>query len=319
VAGLLASACGDPVEQSRTEPDLGKVGIDCVSGCIEKDSFPNAPGVYLTTAVTPTKCFNGSYTDRDQDGVGDRCENDIAVAFVPTFRYQASDDVSRESYWAANRLGTTQTIRVLYMLGYYYDFGVQEGYTSCKLSSLGEILAECDGHHGDSEHVLVTVYYEPDTKHWVIDRLQLSHHGGYITGNRGTNEYPMGIQYALKKLGRNAIIWVADGKHANYPSQAACDAGNGGGFLVDLVFSYDTCEGNNSFFTFTAPASRNVGSGRVRLIDCVLSQNPFYQDPPHPQECFWSNALFTGWQIDQTTWATGYRKPLDDWGYTFGF
>ncbi|HEY8197321.1 MAG TPA: hypothetical protein VIG04_10100 [Gemmatimonadales bacterium] len=268
--------------------------------------------MFLTSAVTPFKCFATGptkYTDRDQDGVGDRCENDIAARFVPTFRYSDNDDIGHESYWAANRVGTTNYIRVLYMINYYFDEGVQQNYTLCTLTSLWQTLGECDGHHGDSEHVALTVFYDLATEHWVVNTIHLSHHTNYLIGQPTSQSYPTGILY--NKPGLGPVIWVAEGKHANYPSQATCEAGTGGGFLIDAIFSYDTCGNNNSFFTLTAPASRNVGSARVRSIDCVLSQNPFYQDPPHPQECFWSNAKFTGWQLDQTTWATGNRKALD--------
>jgi hypothetical protein len=318
LAMFLLEGCGDTVvEPSSPEARGGRVGTDCVAGCLDPDPDVTYPGVFLSTAVTPAKCFANPttgvmlYTDRDQDKVGDRCENDIAAAFVPTFRHSASDNVGHESYWAVNRVGTTSYIRVLYMIGYYFDDGVQEGYSGCKLVSLWQLLGECDGHHGDSEHVAFTVYYHAKTGHWLIHSMHLSHHGGYLLGTRSSLPYPSGIQYTL--LGARPIIWVADGKHANYPSQAACDAGTGGGFLVDAIFSFDTCEGNNGFFTLTAPGSRNVGSARVRLIDCVASTNQFYAT--NPKECFWSSARFIGWQLDRTTWATGYRKALDYFTY----
>jgi hypothetical protein len=159
--------------------------------------------------------------------------------------------------------------------------------------------------------VALTIYYHAKSAHWLVHSIHLSHHGGYLLGTRSTLPYPSGIQWS--KLGARPIIWVASGKHANYPSQGACDAGTGGGFLLDVIFSFDSCEGNNAFFSLSAPASRNVGSARVRMIDCVKSQNLFYQD--NDQECFWSSARFTGWQLDRTTWATGYRAALDYFSY----
>lgn len=221
--------------------------------------------------------------------------------------------MGRESYWAANRVPNTNLVRVIYLLGYYFDLGVQEGYTSCKLSSIAELASDCDGHHGDSEHVVSTLAYNSTTKHWVAQRLGLSHHNGYITATPGPKGYPSG--FAWSRLGASPIIWVANGKHANYPSQQACNDGNGGGYLVDLVFSYDTCNGNDSFFYLDNWANRNIGSSQVHLINCVLSQNQFYQDPPHPEECFWTADRFTGWQLDQTTSAQGYRTPLQTFGY----
>lgn len=108
---------------------------------------------------------------------------------------------------------------------------------------------------------------------------------------------------------------MANGKHANYPSQTACDAGNGGPYLVQIVFSYDTCEGNNSFLSATVGANRNLGSSQVKFLDCVASTFPFYQDPPHPNECFWTGTKFVGWQIDQTTYSSPYKTVLSKFGY----
>jgi hypothetical protein len=90
-------------------------------------------------------------------------------------------------------------------------------------------------------------------------------------GRKGTHS-----GFAWETVGAKPIIWVARGKHANYPSQQACNDGNGGGYLVDLVFSYDTFNGNDSFFYLSnMGATRNIGSSQIRLINCLSSQNTF--------------------------------------------
>lgn len=81
---LAFSACNDPFESPSSNPEFG---VTCQLGCTEADPNPTAPGVFLTSAVTPGMCFSGEYTDRDSDGVGDRCENDLARAFAPVFRF----------------------------------------------------------------------------------------------------------------------------------------------------------------------------------------------------------------------------------------
>jgi hypothetical protein len=202
------------------------------------------------------------------------------------------------------------------LLGYYFDLGVQgsNNYAACKLVSFWNLLGDCDGHHGDSEHVVLTIYYNPSTRHWLLEQEALSHHFGYIQVTPAkVLGYP-NIQYA-GRLGTAPLIWVAQGKHANYTNQQACEDGNGGGYLVDLVFSFDTCGGNNSFFTPTAGGNRNIGSQQRQLINCVASQNPFYQNPPRLPECFWSAPKFFGWQLDHTTSSDGYIIHLRRWGF----
>jgi hypothetical protein len=263
--------------------------------------------------VNPTNCFTVG-TDTDQDGLSDRCENDISLAFAPLMRYNQGDDVGREGYWAAKRQG--DMVRVIYFFGYYFDLGVvnHNDYTACKLSSIGGILASCDGHHGDSEHVVLDIYYNSTTRHWILSYAALSHHSGYIQATKPKLAPYPALQWG-GRIGSAPLIWVALGKHANYPTQAACDAGNGGGFLVDLIFSYDTCGGNNSFFTAPTGGQRNLGSQQRQLRNCIASENPFYQVPPRDKECFWTANKFYGWQLDKSTSSTGHIAHLRRWGF----
>jgi hypothetical protein len=312
LSGLLASACSDPTDLAHDQPDLRKdrVGPACLPGCTDTDPNPTYPGVYLSSFVNPEECRVG--TDEDLDRLSRRCENDLAYAFAPSMRHHSGDYVQREGYWAA-QWENYNTVKILYMFGYYVDEGVQgsNNHTACELSSLS---LECDGHSGDSEHVVLYARYNEITQHWLLYSASLSHHGGHILAIAGTKGYLTGFAYS-RKFGADPIIWVAQGKHANYPSQAACDAGNGGGYLVDLIFSYDTCGGNNSFFRATTGGTRNIGSNAKRILNCILSQNPFYQDPPRRAECFWSDPRFYGWQLDRTTSAAGYSEALTHHGF----
>lgn len=90
----------------------------------------------------------------------------------------------------------------------------------------------------------------PRLKHWLLDEARYSFHGGYSTYRRGSNAYPTQLTYP-QHPGAHPTAWVAYGKHANYRNQSECDAGNGGGDVVNWVFSFDTCEGNSAFFAST--------------------------------------------------------------------
>jgi hypothetical protein len=322
----LTTACTDEITEPNREGLSGRtagtgrppkpltVDPKCLPGCTETDPFPALPGIFLTSGVTPEVCILQG-TDHDNDGLSTRCENDLAAAFAPYMRHHSGDDVTRQSYWAA-RPWTNDRVRLMYLFGYFFDDGVQGGndMLACKALEALVQFGECEGHHGDSEHVIMDVYYNWTTKHWLLDHFELSHHAGYIKGNKSaTKGYPTGFHYS-RRLGADPIIWVAQGKHANYPTQAACDAGNGGGYLVDLVVSFDTCGGNNNFFRATTGGTRNIGSNTVRRIDCVDSEVFGYQTPQR-QECIWTGAKFTGWQLDRSTWAESYGPILARVGF----
>ncbi len=174
------AACSDltgPIS-GTSEPSVSAVGgiqPMCQAGCIDIDPYPDSMGLFLGTAVTGETCMGGIQTDTDQDGLSDYCEKNLATAFAPWMRYFYGDDVSHEGYWAARSVNDS-TVRLFYALGYYVDLGVFERYTECKFSTIGEILAECDGHHGDSEFIWLDVNYRNALQHWVLSSAKYSHH-----------------------------------------------------------------------------------------------------------------------------------------------
>lgn len=197
ILSLMTLNCAEN-ETSTTGPSasVGRVPL-CQAGCIETDPNPDSAGVYLSSSVTPDMCIGGGYSDYDQDGLGDKCERDLAVAFAPTMNYNRGDDVRRESYWAARASGSS--ILIEYQFGYYLDLGTAENYTACKIFTGGELVAECDGHHGDSEAVTLTATYEADTQHWLLTRASLSVHETYLVMNAGSSGYVNGLQYQRKR------------------------------------------------------------------------------------------------------------------------
>jgi hypothetical protein len=318
---LLIGACSQSTEPEGAGSTgglntAGGVQPMCQAGCIDIDPNPTSPGIFLGSAVTPDLCLTpGIQTDVDLDGLSDFCEKQIAAAFAPWMRYRMGDDVGYEGYWAA-RARSDSDVSVLYAFGYYIDLGVVETeMTACRASTLGEILAECDGHHGDAEAVVLDVRYNTTTSHWVLVQADYSTHTDYLHMDTGPKGYALRLQYKTQPGGA-PIVWVATYKHANYPTQQTCDAGGGAPWPLVELFPFDTCEGADQWFRADAQGTRNLGSNGVRLIDCVYSMNPFYQDPAHPPECFWSWSRFYGWDIDHSTYAEpGYGSRLRSFGF----
>jgi hypothetical protein len=199
------------------------------------------------------------------------------------------------------------------MLGYYVDGGIiGSDYTVCKLVSILELLAECDGHSGDSELVVIDVWYDPATLHWVTDRIALSAHTIYHEKVRAEfTPYVFGANYP-DVLGGYPEVWVAIRKHSNYFDDASCDAGSG-----DPVFAFDECPGNGKLFRPDTGTLRNIGSRGHQFLNCVESDDIFHLDPfpVPPAECLWTYSNFFGWQIDRTTTSTGYGTRLAVWGF----
>lgn len=308
VVGCAPETALEPTGEAHTSttstPQLaGGITPMCQLGCIPPGDDPNptVDGEYVGSEVSAAFCADSmASNDVDQDGMSDYCEKVLAAAFAPSIRYANTDDLGRESYWAARQLPDGK-VRLFYAIAYYFDLGVIS--SKHALCELGDgWLTECDMHNGDSESIVLDVYFNPTTSHWLVDRAWYSHHKTPYNefGKLPAKPYPLALTYPGKKGGA-PLAWVARNKHANYQSQAACNNGGGGGSVVVIIFPFDDCTGNNTIVRLDAFANRNLGSNSHRFIDCVNSTNPFYQDPAHPNECFWSRSLFYGWQLDHTT------------------
>lgn len=250
----------------------------------DPDPFAGEPGYSLGTAITSVTCFNGSQTDADQDGVSDFCERNIAAAFAPELRHYNLDNIQGEAYWAARKVLPSKVL-VAYLPAYYRDHG-----SPAYGCSLPFAPPSCGGHNGDSEIIGLQVYYDAETRHWVLDRAFLSAHGAVAEYSRGDDAYPSAFAYPAKP-GGYPRIWLSEGKHANYSAQFEC---NLGGF-----FGADTCERNNTStrFYFGGDA-RGLGSRSLHTPaqDCKQSVNPSYIYYGSGRiECFWTNQRFRGW------------------------
>lgn len=279
----------------------------CQVGCLDSDPNPAEPGVFLGSGVTDDLCGGDEQTDHDGDGLSTFCENNLAVAFAPELRYAWGDEVGREPYWAAKPLayGNASKVTIAYLLSYYIDTGS---------SAWGCVIPPgsyfCPGHNGDSEAIVLEVYYDANTKHWVLSKAVYSTHETYGVFSKGNKQYPMALQYPSHP-GAYPRSYVAVGKHANYNSVSACN--NGAFAATDDCSHVDTSE------RVFVSGAYNVGSSDVHLIDCVESRDPGYvYYGSGRQECYWSSGEFRGWiptWVGGTTAMPGYGARLSYFGY----
>ncbi len=228
----------------------------------------------------------------------------ICSILEPELSVLDNDQTDRETRYAVTLL-SNGNIRVFYLLGYYYDMGnVGAPKTECEdlyvirpiwdlVSALFD-LESCRGHIGDSEWIAEDIHYNFQTEHWVLAQVHMSAHDGansVFTPQNG--EYPTGIGY-VNKAGGAPLVWVSDGKHANYASQSACNAP-----INDTCYSGRHIEGITLYYDGT---DDNIGSADHPFIDCVGSVNP-----NHPgyaagvgtrNECYWTVRDFHGWYGD---------------------
>lgn len=299
----------------KTALSQGPITPLCVEGCLDPDPDPNAPGIYIPgTAYTATGCHEYG-PDLDYDELSDDCEFQLALAFAPHLSFGYGDEVTRESRFAARWLNTS-TVRIIYLLGYWMDHGAPDVPT-CFPQFPG-----CNGHVGDSEYIVLDVTYEPVSHHWMVIGGALSAHEAHyscslnkqnircVPGNAGTFGGWASGNLSWVGPSRGApVIHVADGKHANYPTDGACD---GGGF-----FGSDECDSPRWFGLVQINQARNIGSRAHRFVDGVTTSNTSH--PVFGQqnvEYYWTWKRFRGWFIDNGDESTSaYSDILTTYGF----
>lgn len=315
---VLASACADPlVEPSGPEsmdrsPARAVVMPMCQQGCIDPDPEPESAGYFLST-VAPDACE--TYTDSDQDGLGDYCERRLAQAFAPQLLYWWVDSVGREPKWVARpSVDGNGTVRISYLLSYYYDAG---SYNAGCHTLAGW---PCSPHVGDSEVVSVDVTYDPGSGHWMTKTVLMSQHGTHvpydwseghtvcIAGSCATSrlifpDVPRGYP----------LVFVSEGKHANYATRLECEEGGD--------FNVDTCAENDTYARVSVLGIANIGSRAVHTAsqDCWLSANPdyVYYSSNGRMECYWTGSSFRGWVPDAVAieGSSSYSSELSKVGF----
>lgn len=255
----------------------------CQAGCVDVDPSPDSAGIFIGQ-TSADQCTEGN--DVDVDGLADWCETRIAQAFAPELKHWSADEMGRESKWAARWLDAEQTtVRVIYLLSYYRDAGGSAWVCSLPAPWWTE---SCFGHNGDSEAVVLDLRYHVASSHWVLDAAYYSQHGAWHDYPPTSNGYPS-IQYP-SQLGGYPRVWVAQGKHANYISQSACNAG--------AAFHADTCVDVDVATRQTAGSVYNIGSriGHTASQDCWASEDPSYiYYGSGRTECYWTPKTFRGW------------------------
>ena len=298
---VFAAACTDaaPILEPAAAPPPGPLAAygDCSESNgkdAKLDECGGGGGVstslrrHLESGYTLEDCRNTDIGggDSDGDGLNDTCEYDVAEAFAPAmmvnqFIYNFYHDNRRDEYWVVMP-GEMNSIMVFYAFGYHRD----TGYNS---------------HNGDSEFVVMRI--RPSTLQgdpWGMDRAYLSaHHGTSVN----SSEVLYGSNFERALDGR-PLVWVAEGKHANYSTKAKCEAG---------AFGLDTCEHNNTATLFGVYQDGNLGQVDNRAYPtCKVPSR--HSRLTGRYECFWAHGRFYGWQGGGEG-STGYRYHLAAFGF----
>lgn len=327
---LLSSCATDSLVLPESPQPLLKAlpTPDCYEGCWEVDPDTTAPGYFIPGAPYQYDGCTETDYDADFDGLDDYCEVALANLFRPALSFYQYDQVGQEPRYAAEKL-PWGGVRIIYLLGYYYDVGNVTGFrSSCELIVSSPIwwlfggavewifnidMETCRGHIGDSEWVAFDLRFDATSKHWVLDQAVLSAHDAPGTYTSGNGAYPAAFTYP-DSPGGYPLIWVADGKHANYPTQSSCNSGG--------TLGSDNCWNGRTVerLSFPPGGSGNIGSWAVPFVDCVGTLNP-----NHPatlstggetrQECYFTGTSFRGWyggtySVSSTPYSTILAERL---------
>jgi hypothetical protein len=257
----------------------------------------------------------------------DTCEQYLAQQFRPAMSSSSYDcGTGGEPYWAAKYFPNQgNVVRIIYMPAYYVDCGSPLGGYACTVGTIWEVAKTvfveaitlatvpfqiedpCRGHNGDAEFVLLDVTYSEGTQHWALTHAFLSAHFQDPT-DRSASVGPDALAFPNVYQGY-PLIWVSEGKHANYISRDVC---------ISAVYG-ESCEGNpihGARLGFNG--THNIGSIQANMISthsCVAGgqYHDLYPDS-YGVECFWqdgADARFSGWApVHQAGDAEGYITPL---------
>jgi hypothetical protein len=300
----------------------GFVALLTGGSCVTGKNVGRVPTVGLPLQWSVERCGSPS-VDRDEDGIDDECELALARAFAPELVVDRSD-CSWNGDWepprleggylfAAQRSPSGRGVRLAYLPAYYRDCGWSG--LACATRRRG-----CSAHAGDSELIVVQVQPDPRARRWFADAIFLSAHCFGRSGGRCRwydGDDLLHFQWVDNVRGGAPRVWVAKGKHANYPSRAECDTGH---------WYYDSCDRNDAAYRFPITSiHQNIGSRRRPLpagdaAGCINAPSP----PPRSLsvdhralECLWGSTTgFSGWQRTRRGYgATPYGRVLAAAGF----
>lgn len=310
--GSFAAARGTAAARAATGP-VKPSAVPC------DYSDPNSPcsgtggdlngGLLLPSGKGLPEC-NTTYhtgaplTDRDRDGWDDGCEYELAYAFRPTQALSYADcDYTSEPYWAATGGNHSGQIKIFYALSYHQDCGTP-------FLNLG-----ITSHLGDSEFFVAYVDWISDAAStmqgkWRLDHVFFSAHWHEISESDGYYD-GADLEYSTTFRGRPRI-WVAEGKHGSYRSQAVCNAG---------AYYTDSCVNNTDFGASPQILqAANLGQSSAPFLGSPVSAvaSRFGNPTKYPgTEWFWTNDTFCGWYPRGVCGSGGgpYRESLTAFGF----
>jgi hypothetical protein len=272
-------------------------------------AIDNQTGALLS--ASDTACSTTS-PDLDNDGLSDSCELSLAQAFAPQLvvagsgcNFDTSVSPSRlggEYYFGVQRSG--DNVRIAYLPAYYRDCGWRGA--KCWLP-----FVDCAPHAGDSELIIIDVGRDDRTQRWRTNAIFLSAHC-FGRSDGDCRWYRASELSEFDWVAGAPVVWVAEGRQANYANASACDRGHS--FI-------DTCDQNFVRYRFPIQSqSQNIGS-RTH----PAGANDGCVGPDHigwksimtvagSIECLWSRARpFRGWQSSAMRGAaTPYGRYLDE-------
>jgi hypothetical protein len=254
-------------------------------------------------AAAIADCSQASGADQDSDGLSDDCELALARRFAPLLAVARGgcnwDDTIAPGRLAGGYFFAAEPRATGAVLAYLPAYFRDCGWSGPKCWVPG---VDCAGHAGDSEFIALELARAQER--WSVARVYLSAH---CFGRSGADCR----WYESSELERfewedvAPVIWVAEGRQANYPSRAACDRGH---------HTLDTCDRNAVRYSFPVTGSaQNAGSSGAPnpASGCVAGRLlGSARVRPDALECFWTPGQpFRGWQ-GEGQGVTGYHRYL---------
>jgi hypothetical protein len=287
-----------------------------VTSCVFGRGPTAEPSVGVAAGWTIDSCASPT-VDRDLDGLDDVCELDLARTLAPMLvvdRRDCSWNGSRLAggyFFAVQKAADVGAIRIAYLPAYFRDCGWNG--VVCTTRGPG-----CSAHAGDSELIAVEARADGAADRWRADAVFMSAH--CFGRSAGRCRWYIGDRLRHLAWARNPRgaprIWVAKGKHGNYPSPRECDSGH---------WYYDSCDRNDVAYRFPIVTSaQNIGNRFRPLPDglrrgCIAAEElpvPDSRADGGTRECLWDIATrFRGWQRGSHQGATSYARVLANAGF----
>ncbi len=286
-----------------------KATLHCLLTLILLASPFRAVAAVAQTLLTIPECGNNRGPNGAHAGLSSACKMAFASRAAPILVVRSGGcDWDAENgriaggyFFGVQRVDSV--VRVGYLPAYFEDCGWKG--IKCWIPGV-----DCSPHFGDSEFIAVDL--APTSSHtWEIVGLFLSAH---CFGRSGESCK----WYRASELSRfefqndRPVIWVSEGRHANYPSARACDKGH---------HSLDTCDHHDVRYTFPLRLDHDIGSSSESISNdgCVSgAELGDARAEPDALECFWRDKPFRGWR-GAGRGVTGYFKYLREIaGYSAG-